>query len=227
LLKFGVIAEGVCDQIVIENILIGCFPESEPVVIPFHPPQDPPGSPGGWTRVFNSLARGDVQQAFSNHCNYVVIHIDTDVQEEAGFDVPRCKDVAERVKRVVARLEKEIDPSVLQAGRERILFAVAVDSIECWLLPLLYDNDKSGKTTGCLGAANFELRKRKEDGLGSDDKKFPPAYESASKDYRKQKKLRSCVGKNPSLRIFVEGIDGLTRDHNLTAPGDAPATASD
>ena len=46
--------------------------------------------------------------------DYLVIHIDTDVQEEPGFDVPRREggkelSVSERVDRVIARLKQNID----------------------------------------------------------------------------------------------------------------------
>jgi hypothetical protein len=214
--KFGVIAEGPCDQQVIENILIGYFgDQEEPVINPIQPATPASGADaahGGWTLVFASLRRGDPQLALGFN-DYVVIHIDTDVQEEAGFDVPRREDgvelsIPDRVRRVISKLTNCIDAPCYQAHASRILFAVAVDTIECWLLPLLYSNNKVKKTTGCLGSANVVLRRAGKNGLsGADGAKFPKAYNAASREYQKHKTLMEHRDKNPSLTLFIEQLD--------------------
>jgi hypothetical protein len=217
-LKFGVIAEGASDQMEIENILLGYFQgeEEEPVVNPIQPPLPTlitPAPPGGWTLVFRSLKQGDPQKALQFN-DYLVIHIDTDLQEEQGFDVPRREgeielSLSDRVTRVIDRLRKEIDAAFYQANADRILFAVAVDTIECWLLPLLYDNNKAAKTTGCLQAANKQLRKNGRKGLSAGDTKFPSAYDHASRDYLKRKTLMEHQTKNPSLELFIKQLDAM------------------
>jgi len=211
-LKFGVIAEGASDQRVIENILLGYFQneEEEPAINPVQPL---PATPGGWTLVFESLKRGEAQKALQFN-DYLVIHIDTDVQEEKGFDVSRREGGMElkplvRVNRVIERLRKEIDPAFYQENINKILFAVAIDTIECWLLPLLYEDKKSEKTTGCLKAANLRLRKNGRDGLSAGEEKFPKAYDHASRDFRKRKTLMDYRGKNPGLEHFINQLDEL------------------
>ena len=166
MLKFGVIAEGPTDQTVIENILLGYFEdqEEEPDIRKHSsPPRPLTETPAGWGHVFKSLERKDYESALQYN-DYLVIHIDTDVQEEPGFDVPRREkgkelSVPDRVDRVIARLKQHIDTGFFQANAHRILFAIAVDTIECWLLPLLHSNKKAAKTTGCLESANQALRK--------------------------------------------------------------------
>ena len=144
-----------------------------------------------------------------------MIHIDTDVQEEKGFDVPRREAGAElscqeRVSRVIARIRTDIEEVFCAANIHRILFAVAVDSIECWLLPLLHANNKAEKTTGGLDAVNHELRRRGQKGLsGADGTKFPRAYDAASSDYQKRKVLVKHRDRNPSLKLFVDQLDAL------------------
>lgn len=193
ILKFAIIAEGPCDQVVIENILIGYFrsDDGEPTVNYVQPPQATtadPSPPGGWTRVFQSLRNGDPQKALQFH-DYLVIHIDTDVQEEAGFDVPRRDgrkvfSVPERVAHVRDRLIRDIDPVFYQNYGTRILFAITVDSIECWLLPLLSNNDaKAKKITGCYNAVNAELRRTGRPLLSTKETHHPPHYELASRDF--------------------------------------------
>jgi hypothetical protein len=232
-LKFGVIAEGPSDQLVIENILLGYFQdeEEEPVinfVQPLPATSNSPASPGGWTLVVESLKRGEPQKALQFN-DYLVIHIDTDVQEETGFDVPRREgrselSIPDRVARVIARLEQDIDATFYQANAHHILFAVAVDTIECWLLPLLYDNNKAKKATGCLAAANTALRKAERNGLSAGDTKFPLAYDQASRDYTKRKRLLERCNANPSLALFIEVLDDLhsrlTANHPAALQGE-------
>jgi hypothetical protein len=179
-LKFGVIAEGPTDQTVIENILLGFFEDQE----------DEPAI---------------------QYNDYLVIHIDTDVQEEPGFDVPRREkgknlSVPDRVDRVIARLKRDIDEGFSQANAHRILFAIAVDTIECWLLPLLHRDKKAAKTTGCLESASQALRKADRDALSAGENKFIRTYEKASSDYRKRRTLIELHDKNPSLELFIKQL---------------------
>jgi hypothetical protein len=216
-LKFGIIAEGPCDQAIIENVLLGYFQdeEEEPAINYVQPPPATsarPVPPQGWTLVFENLQRGEPQKALQYN-DYVVIHIDTDVQDETGFDVPRRErgkelSIPERVERVIARLRADIDAAFFQAHAQQIIFAVAVDSIECWVLPLLHTGNKANKTTGCLKAADMALRKANKNGLASAaGEKFPPAYDAASRGYLKRGTLTSLGLRNPSLKIFLERLD--------------------
>ena len=224
MLTFGVIAEGLTDQLVIRNILLGFFQDEEPVINPVQPlpaTADAPAPPGGWTLVFNSLKSGDPEKALQFN-DYLIIQIDTDMQEELGFDVPKREggkelSTPDRVVRVIDRLAKEIDEACYAAYRDRILFAVAVDTIECWLLPLLYNDKKAAKTKGCLSAANAAIRKSdKKGGLAArDGKKFPDAYDRASRAYRKRKMLMEHRDRNPSLELFIQQLDAL--QNRLTA----------
>ena len=230
MLKFGVIAEGPTDQTVIENIIIGYFQdeEEEPVINPVQPPlptSAAPSPPGGWTLVFKCLQQGESQKILQFN-DYLVIHIDMDVQEEPGFDVPTREDgielsPADRIARVIDRLRNDIDAAFYQTNSHRILFAVAVDSIECWLLPLLYNDNKASKTTGCLESANQALRKADENALSAGDKKFVRAYENASHGYLKRKTLLELRNKNPSLEIFVGSLDSLQSGRNANLPAES------
>ena len=195
MLTFGVIAEGPTDQTVIENILLGYFEdqEDEPVIRYIQPPRPLTETPAGWGHVFKSLERKDHEGALQYN-DYLVIHIDTDVQEEPGFDVPRRDggkelSISDRVDRVIHRLKQYIDPGFYQANAHRILFAIAVETIECWLLPLLYQNKQAAKTAGCLESANRALRKANQDALSAREDKFFRAYEKASSGYRKRKSV--------------------------------------
>lgn len=235
MLTFGTIAEGETDQAVIENLILGYFEEQadDVWVSPVQPLRNQ-GSHGGWTNVFNSLRRLDYKLALRAN-QYLVIHIDTDVQEHAGFDVPmrvgmRECTVDERVQHVVDRIKREMDATFFRENEHRFLFAVCVDSMECWLLPLLYterkDAKKAGKTTGCLDAANHKLRTLDLDALGTPEKKFPDAYERVSHGFLKRKTLLTHRAKNPSLNLFIHQLDALQARISSSAPA-APPIAND
>jgi hypothetical protein len=224
MLTFGIIAEGPTDQTVIENLLLGYFEdqENEPVIQYIQPPRPLTQTPAGWGHVFKSLERKDYEGALQYN-DYLVIQIDTDVQEEPGFNVPRREggkelSVLERVTRVIEKIKEFIDVAFYEANKHRILFAVTVDTIECWLLPLLFGNKKAAKTTGCLESANQALRKADENALSAGENKFIRAYEKASRGYRKRKTLIKLGNKNPSLELFIKQLDDLQNMINANPP---------
>lgn len=230
---FAIVGEGITDQHVIESIVLGCFSDhdEEPEVNYERPLLDRTGlsaksakgtkpEPGGWTLVFEYLRLGKHLDALQFN-TYLIIHIDTDVCEEPGYDVPRIEDgkaltPRELAGKVVAKLTGIIGAEVYARHRDRFLFAVAVHGIECWLLPLLFPNKKSAtaeKIAGCFKTANEELRKKDLPLLGKGPKgqetKDPDAYLAASKPYRRRAKLLELAERNPSLQIFVEQLEAL------------------
>ena len=227
MLKVGLIAEGPTDLAVLENILEG-FIADDPVINFVQPKLRT--DPGGWTLVFRALRDGEARKALQFN-DVVVIQIDTDVCEDVGFDVQRRAggnelSVAELVERVRERLVREMG-STAQGLEGKLFFAVAVDGIECWLLPLLFENEptKAAKVTGCLAAANKKLdqlgRRRlcRADGTAKDVR----AYEEASKDFRKQKALRGAAANTPSLGLFLENLAGLPANEPSENGDEEPA----
>jgi hypothetical protein len=217
---FGFIGEGITDRIVIENILIGYFAdqEEEPVVNPLQPPWDQTGQnseppPGGWTLIFRYFEQRKHEEALQYN-DYLIVHIDTDVSEDAGYDIPwqdggRALSAEELVGRVIAKLKGLMGKDFCTLYGNRILFAVAVHGIECWLLPLYFTNKKAAKITGCVGAVNDERRKKGEAPLSTIKNKFPASYKHASREYCDRKKLMKRFDKNPSLRLFIKELESL------------------
>lgn len=245
---FGIIAEGVTDQAILENILYGYFGDrdEEPVINAVQPPRDATGQSreppqGGWGLVFKSLEAGAHRKALQFN-DFVVIQIDTDVSQEKGFDVPwrdggRDLSVEELVERTIKRLKDSMGHDFCAEHGDRLIFAVAVHQIECWLLPL-FDSNKADKITGCLAAVNHELGKRGKRPLASrEGEKFPRSYQEASREYAKRRVLMKSYPRNPSLKIFIErlealavGVQGSAESPPAAAPtppeGDPPAGTS-
>jgi len=82
---FGLIAEGITDQVVIENILIGYFNNPDIVVNPLLPLRDETDKNrienySNWLKVFDYCASSKLKEAFQ-FSDYLIIQVDTDTSE--------------------------------------------------------------------------------------------------------------------------------------------------
>jgi hypothetical protein len=212
--SFGLITEGPTDQIVIENILSGYFNNPDIIFRPFLPLRDETDKNrvenyGGWTRVFEYCGSSKFQEAFQ-FIDYIIVQIDTDTSEDIGYDIPKIADgkeltVEEIVKKVCEKLRNLIGNGFYDEYSEKIIFAISVHSLECWLLPLYYTDKKRAKYKNCLDTLNRALQK---EGFTIDaNNKNPEYYETISRQYLKHKTLMSKYKENLSLKIFVEEIE--------------------
>ena len=213
--SLGLISEGITDQVVILNILYGYFGTNDVELTYLTPVRDVTDQSrivegSGWYSVIEYVKSSQFRGAFQ-YLDYVVIQIDTDVCEETHYGVSRRKDgqdlkPKELLERVREKFRTWIGNEFFDARKERILFAIAVDSIECWLLPLYYENHSANrsKTVHCLATLNKALQKSKGFTIEAKD---PDYYDRASADYGKQKILRRVYRHNPSFKAFIEELD--------------------
>lgn len=210
--SFGLVTEGITDQIVIENILYGFFDNKNLIIKELQPTRDATDenratTHANWDKVFEYCKSIAFQQAFEQ-TEYVIVHLDTDVF--AGENVPPDKQIpqglsttAEKVEWLKDRLIKAIGPDFYAKVKERIVFAISVDSIECWILPLYYSDSKASKETNCLETLNRELAKKEGFTI---DAKNPGYYRTASKGWQKKKTVTKKSDKQPSLAIFLDEL---------------------
>ncbi len=214
--KFALITEGVTDQIVIDNILSGFFDTNDIDINSLQPPFDETdknrlASYGGWTLVLDYCASTKFKEVFQYN-EYIIIQIDTDVSEESHFDIPHRDDqgkeltVNDLIQRVRAKFRALIGENFLDNHEKRILFAISVHSVECWLLPIYYTDTRKSKIVNCLDTLNRQLQKKENFSIDRDAKNID-YYEIIAKQYRKQKTLIKLYKENPSLRIFIEEIE--------------------
>lgn len=219
MIRIGLLCEGTRDQAVIEQVLIGYFADQPGTVRvkPHFPPEVSAAGDvkiGGWTVLKRKLLEAEHRVALGFN-DYLVIQIDTDTCDLTGFDVPR-KDSTTGADHtpdtlraaVIGKLTEWMGQDFITNHGDRVFFAVAVDAIECWLLPLLVDGKaKQQKTAGCLDAANTALRKEGRPLLktGAGDAIRP--YSDAARDYRKRKTLLDKGPRNPSLAAFIADLD--------------------
>lgn len=83
-------------------------------------------------------------------------------------------------------------------NKNKIIFAVSVHSLECWLLPL-YKSYKTEKTKNCFNNLQRESKKISV-------QKDYNTYDKLSKPYLKNKTLLKESKKSTSLKVFVDSL---------------------
>ena len=137
MISFGLIAEGLTDQIVIEDILAGYLNSAYIEVTPLQPKRDK-SKIGGWTLVFDYCRSKKFQEAFQ-FIDYIIIQIDTDVSEDYGVakqDENGEFTPQQLIAKVIEKFRSAIGDNFYSRYQPQIIFAISVHSIECWLLPL-------------------------------------------------------------------------------------------
>jgi hypothetical protein len=212
--NFGLITEGLTDQIVIESILAGYFNNPDIDITPLQPERDKDDENkshnyGGWSQVFAYCESNNFKEAFQ-FIDYIIIQIDTDVskdyniahQDENGEFTPQ-----QLIAKVIEKFRDGIGENFYNTNQQKIIFAISVHSIECWLLPLYYtDKQKKAKCKNCLNTLNYELSKQHKFTIDKNAKN-PEYYREIAKQYGKHKVLMKHYQDNPSLKIFIEEIE--------------------
>lgn len=225
---FGLIAEGPTDQRVLSNLLIGYFndPDAKSSIRPLQPILDATDTPGygGWPLVLDYLQSKELRDAITE-LDFLIVQIDTDHLHEQPFDLQKLDATGRQVspeaviERTVEKLNDFISNALgvdfLPQYGSRIIFAIAVDEAECWLLPLYFTDKTRSATNNCTYKIEELLRKQNEPPLD----KSPRRYDEVSKGFRKKAILKSCYDKNISLRIFIENLE----KHLASNVADEPA----
>jgi len=131
----------------------------------------------------------------------MIVQIDTDISDHVNFDVLKYKLLTEElIEKVIEKLIEQIDSKVsfYEENKEKIIFAISVHSLECWILPL-YKDLKKEKVTGCFEALQIESKSIKV-------KKDYDTYDKLTRDFTKNKKLMPIIAKNISFGVFISSL---------------------
>lgn len=206
---FRLITEGPTDQTVLRYILAKYFAEPDIDVRPVQPNTDSTDTQdhlGGWSRVMkycNSLDMAMVLEA--DGC--VVIQIDTDRCEDYGVVKRvdgRDKTEAELIGATKATLIDKIGEALYERHSDKIAFAISHESIECWLLPLYYNDNSRTKTVNCCNKLNQELVK---EGFTLDcENKKEKYYHKICKKIKNKTHVEAISGFNSSFNEFIQNL---------------------
>ena len=204
----GIIGEGPTDQATIRAILES-FTENKDLDPRMLQPK--PSETGNWDKVFQYCRSSEFIEAFE-FLDFIIIQVDTDFLH--GDSVPEDLRLAgihnmttiELVNAVKEKLVSAIGELVFAKLKEKIIFAISVNSIECWFLPIYFGNNETqaAKTKGCIELLNKELTKRSEPYINEKDPRY---YQKLCKPFKKKANLLAYSLMNESFDIFIQELD--------------------
>ena len=211
MLKFGLACEGVTDQAVIENILCGFYKDKalKKEIKAFQPLFDSTqqkqleGEFGGWEELLRHLSTKRFRLSVIN-TQYMIIQIDTDISEHINFGVSQHNlSTEEFIIKIIERLVVEIDSKkeFYEKHKDKIIFAISVHSLECWILPLFKDIKKE-EILNCAKTLNYTMT-RLPNKSRLDTRKNYKNYDKLSQKFLKYKELIKIKSKNTSFEIFI------------------------
>lgn len=212
---FSLICEGVTDQKVLKNILIGYFDDIEEDDIRFtyaQPQQDATDrnkskqvGTGGYDKVLKYCASEDFQLSLE-FSDYVIVQIDTDVADKYKVNFSGRETVMEIIQKVEEKIISTIGSELFESIKEKVFFAICVNSLECWLLPLYYTDKIQSNTQNCLRRLNEKLGKKDKISTQNKNQNLK-LYHKISRGFLKQKNLIEKYSQNPSLNEFILSLD--------------------
>lgn len=214
---FGLACEGPTDQITLENILMGVFEEIDDSDIAFVQPYldksdaNAKKAEGNWLRLISYLGMNRFEDDLAAN-DYLIIQIDTDIAEEVHADIvvkdadgKRLPDetiVENAVSRLIAAINAN-DPNMYAKYEDKLIFAITINSLECWLINTFIDDDAKV----CLHANScFDDLKALLNEIGGHPrlKKRPPVYNKVSKIYYETPtSLDVLASRDVSFNMFV------------------------
>lgn len=205
--KIGLACEGVTDRAVIKNILCGYFSIQSPqnYINELSPPQ------GGWNPLLNYLKTERFRDDVESH-SCIILQIDTDVS--ADFDVKHTDDSGnlltpiELIERIVAMMRAKIaegDSDFYADNSQKIIFAICVHSIECWLL-VFYDTT----STHAMDYSCKENLKKFKFPCNTQLAKKQRNYDIISAPFLEPANITTVAAKNESFNHFIQQLQPIT-----------------
>jgi len=199
----ALLARGLQTKSSLKIFLFGWTGNKDLFVKPLQPKEN---GDGNWDKVFKYCESTDFKGAFSFY-DFVVIQIDTDfmhrgeVAKDYKIDLKGLA-IEQVVDAFRSKIIQLIGESFYVEYANQIIFAIAVNEIECWFLPVYFSNQKAkySKTVNCIETLNEVLPKK--EGFYIDEKKND-YYQVISKHFRKKKDIQNYSSKNLSFNLFI------------------------
>ncbi len=181
---------------------------------------DTQDSIGGWLEIIKFCARTDDIRSALVDTDYLIIQIDTDESQNIRFGVSHTKQgnvtktYEELYEEVVEKLKSLINPEILEEYGDKIVFAICIHTIECWLLSIYLTNSHKSDTRNCLATLNTELRRKNLDVVPpkKQKEKRKIAYESILRNWRQRQEIKKSAKHNIGFKKFVDSLDTIKVD---------------
>ena len=221
-MRIALVTEGKSEHWIIKHLVENYFKETEIFFRQVQPQifDDTQESIGGWLEVLKFCERTDDIKAALVETDYLVIQIDTDESPNVNFGVSHTKQGSiaktheELYADVIEKIKELISNEVFIEHSNKIVFAICIHTIECWLLPIYFTNNHKSATRNCLTTLNTELRRRDLDAVPSKKQKENRkiVYESILRNWKKKKDIKNSANHNVGFSKFVETLDTINVD---------------
>jgi len=171
---------------------------------------------GGWQQVLNHCNDETIERILSFN-DYLVIQIDTDTCYQIDYGVnpldektgkPKTEDILyEDIKeRLLLNVSKELQ----ERYSGRLIFAICINEIECWLLPIYYTNNTKCKTNNCIYTLNQVLQKKNIGNIPEKDKNSVYArgvYFKILKNLKNKQSILDCAEHHFGFTQLTKQLD--------------------
>lgn len=218
----GLICEGVSEINIMTRIL-SKYLDDDVIVNPIEPETKTENGYlvqngyGGWQQVLAHCNDETVENILDFN-DYLLVQIDTDASIQKGYDVTPMdenghpKEVSVFFQDVKNRLLANISEEVQEKYEGRILFAICMNELECWLLPIYYSNNIRCKTNNCLYALNQALGKKNLGGIPEKDKNCAFArivYHKILKNFKNKNSILDCAQYHYGFLELTKQLDAI------------------
>ncbi|MGZ3809831.1 MAG: hypothetical protein ACXVCE_17235 [Bacteriovorax sp.] len=208
-MKFAVVGEGKTDFIVIRNTLIGYFNDKNLPINRLLPKED---EPVGWSNVFKYLSTEEFKGAFEAN-DYIIIQIDTNECHDWNESMTHIGDNLEQVETFINQIKNvlvnKIGREFYESNKHKIIFAITIHEIECWLLP--FNTDKRAHVSKIVNCSNTLESIAQTRGFSISQKHYRDGknYDDLSKEMKKNATLMERGELNPSLKYFLDLLNSF------------------
>lgn len=210
--KFGLICEGPTDKPVIKNTLKGYFSINNPnrYIFELQPPADI--TDGGWRNLLLYLSSERFQDDIENQ-DFVVIQIDTDVSHDFGVihhdnngNVLTTENLIEKVIAFLISKINEKEQTAYAYYADKIIFAISVHSIECWLVAYYVEETETDKYSCKAILQETKLPDR----IQFSKKIRSRCHEKLSEVFTDKNTIQTVAQKDPSFNHFIGQLQTIT-----------------
>lgn len=211
-MRIGIISEGGADTAVITNILKGITGLDSSNFVPIRPRLSfdnttlqhlDPDQKGGWSMVqWECQERKKIAEFFSlDDATHIVVHIDSAEAEQYGIR-KLDKDYHEYCTELRTQVINKIKEWLNQEYQEKMLYAVAIEEIDAWVLVMFHN----GSTCGIVNPKaklQYLLGKKREDSTSNYRN-----YLRLTKPFSKKNALikEGFLSHNCSLKMFYDDV---------------------
>ena len=208
--KIGIVSEGVSDYFILKHIVERYLKEKDVYTIPLKPKVTSKNKQEGfgtWQGVFDYIKGDDnlIVEAVKEGCEYVVVQIDTDVSSQYGVE-NNPGDVQAFWTAIKDKLTGSVHPGF---PKDKLIFAICIQEIECWLIPFVSTIENECQNTDrCLNIVNRHIRtKGSIDKQNKNSQQAQRLYQYILGQKKKPSEIKDCSRYNFGFKELIEQLD--------------------